>query len=141
MKALFILQPAPHPARQRCAHFVLHEAPDGHAVSVADMTRTVEQNAAQWPILGAFARQLQWPVNGQLVYMSDEEWKDVLTAAFERESVRLASAFDGAGVVMLGQRTRKYGKRKFSEWLEFLRAAAASRGVVVYEDERPRVAA
>jgi hypothetical protein len=76
--------------------------------------------------------------------MSPEEWKDVLTAAFERESVRLAMAFDGPGVVMLGQRTSKYGKRKFSEWLEFLHASAAARDVVVYPDvrcERPALVA
>lgn len=27
------------------------------------------------------------------------------------------------------------GKRKFSDWLEFLHAAAAARGVVVYPEE------
>jgi hypothetical protein len=36
---------------------------------------------------------------------------------------------------MLGQRTSKYGKRKFSDWLEFLHAAAAIKGVVVYPEE------
>ncbi len=133
MKRTFILQPAPHPARSNAIQ-ALREAPDGHVVTLAEPTRNLEQNAAQWPILEAFAQQLQWPVNGQMVHMTDEEWKDVLTAAFERESVRLAMAFDGPGVVMLGQRTSKYGKRKFSDWLEFLNAAAASRGVVVYPE-------
>jgi hypothetical protein len=111
------------------------QAPDGWAVVVKEPTRSLEQNAAQWPILEAFSQQLQWPVNGQMVTMTADEWKDVLTAAFERESVRLAMAFDGPGVVMLGQRTSQYGKRKFSDWLEFLHAAAAARGVVVYADE------
>jgi hypothetical protein len=135
VKRVFILQPRPHPARRLAAEFILNDAPDWFAVSVADATRTLEQNAAQWPILDAFSKQLQWPVNGQMVWMTAEEWKDVLTAAFERENVRLAMAFDGPGVVMLGQRTSKYGKRKFSDWLEFLHAAAASRGVAVYESE------
>lgn len=140
MRRVFILQSPPHPAR-RLAVQALLAAPDGTACTLADATRTLEQNAAQWPILEAFAQQLQWPVNGELVWMSAEEWKDVLTAAFERERVRLAMAFDGAGVVMLGQRTSRYGKQKFSEWLEFLHAAAASRGVVVCRDEREQVAA
>jgi hypothetical protein len=122
-------------ARQNAVRAV-QDAPAGYAVSVAEPTRSVEQNAAQWPILQAFAAQLQWPVNGQMVWMTDEEWKDVLTAAFERESVRLAMAFDGPGVVMLGQRTSKFGKGKFSDWLEFLHSAAASRGVVVYPEEQ-----
>ncbi len=134
MSRTFILQPMPHPSRRLCAEYVM-QAPDGWAVVVKEPTRSLEQNAAQWPILEAFSQQLQWPVNGQMVTMTADEWKDVLTAAFERESVRLAMAFDGPGVVMLGQRTSQYGKRKFSDWLEFLHAAAAARGVVVYADE------
>lgn len=134
MSRTFILQPHPHPSRRLCAEYVM-QAPDGWAVVVKEPTRSLEQNAAQWPILEAFSQQLQWPVNGQMVTMTADEWKDVLTAAFERESVRLAMAFDGPGVVMLGQRTSQYGKRKFSDWLEFLHAAAAARGVVVYADE------
>ena len=104
------------------------EAPAGFVVTIAAPTRTGEQNAAQWPILQAFAEQLQWPVNGKMVYMSDEEWKDVLTCAFRGEQVRLAMGLDG-GVVMLGQRTSKFPKGKFSEWLDFLNATAIERGV------------
>jgi hypothetical protein len=122
-------------ARQNAVRAV-QEAPQGHSVTIGEPTRSLEQNAAQWPILDAFSKQLQWPVNGQMVFMTPEEWKDILTAAFERETVRLAMAFDGPGVVMLGQRTSKYGKGKFSEWLEFLHASAAARGVVVYPEER-----
>lgn len=57
-----------------------------------------------------------------------------MTAAFEGESVRLAMGING-GVVMLGQRTSRFGKARFSEWLEFLHATAADRGVVVYPDQ------
>lgn len=121
-------------ARQNALRCV-QDAPSGYGVTVAELTRSVEQNAAQWPILDAFSKQLQWPVNGRMEWLTDTEWKDILTAAFERESVRLAMAFDGPGVVMLGQRTSKFGKRKFSDWLEFLHAAAAARGVVVYPEE------
>jgi hypothetical protein len=134
VKRTFIIQPAPHPSRRNALEAV-RTAQDGDAVTVGEQTRNLEQNAAQWPILDAFSRQLQWPVNGRMEWLSDEEWKDVLTAAFERENVRLAMAFDGPGVVMLGQRTSKYGKRKFSDWLEFLHAAAAIKGVVVYQEE------
>lgn len=124
-----------HTARQRAAEFCW-EAENDVVVSFADPTRSLDQNAAMWPILEAFSNQLQWPVNGSLNWLTPEEWKDVLTAAFEREHVRLAIAFDGPGVVMLGQRTSKYGKRKFSDWLEFLHAAAALKGVVVYPEEQ-----
>jgi hypothetical protein len=108
----------------------------GHAMTVTaePEVRTAEQNAAQWPILTAFSKQLQWPINGQMVYMTQDDWKDVLTAAFRRESARLAMGLDG-GVVMLGLRTSKMNKSEFSEWLDFLKATAALRGVEVNEPE------
>jgi hypothetical protein len=116
-------------ARRRvCADWVLNHAPDGWHVVGSEPTRNLEQNAAQWPILEAFSKQLQWPVNGHMVTMTPEEWKDLLTAAFRQETVRLAMGLNG-GVVMLGQRTSKFSKAAFSDWLEFLNATAAMRGV------------
>ena len=97
-------------------------------VTFSEPTRTLEQNAAQWPILEAFAKQLQWPVNGEMVWLEPKEFKEVLTAAFKEETVRLAAGLRG-GVVMLGVRTSKFKKDEFSEWLEFLHAVAADRGV------------
>jgi hypothetical protein len=120
--------------RQNAAQAAM-QAPDGWFMSLFEGGRTVEQNAAQWPYLDAFSKQLEWPVNGQMVKMQPDEWKDVLTAAFQRETARLAMGLDG-GVVMLGQRTSQFGKKKFSEWIEFLIATAALRGVTVYRDER-----
>jgi len=72
---------------------------------------------------------MQWPVNGEMTWLSSDEWKDILTAAFENEtSPRLAAGFEG-GIVMLGRRTSKYGKKKFSDWMEWLIAAAALKGI------------
>jgi hypothetical protein len=91
--------------------------------------RTLDQNAAQWPILEAWSRQKMWFINGSKTRMSAEEWKDVLTAAFEGEtSPRLAMGLNG-GVVMLGRRTSKYNKARFSEWLDWLMAASVEMGV------------
>lgn len=130
-KRVFILA---HEQARANAVKAVQSAPDGYAVAIQEPNRTLDQNAAQWPILEAFSVQLTWPVNGQMVHMTSEEWKDVLTAAFQRETARLAMGLDG-GVVMLGQRTSKFGKKKFSEWLEFLHSVAAMRGVVVYPDK------
>lgn len=127
MKRSFILA---HSEARRRAVACVAEAPAGYAVTVAEPTRSIEQNSAQWPILQAFAEQLMWPVNGQMVHLTDEEWKDVLTAAFKGEKVRLAMGMDG-GVVMLGLRTSQMPKSEFSEWLDFLNATAAARGVVL----------
>ena len=117
-----------HAQARRGAREAVENAPDGYCVTVSEPTRSLDQNAAMWPLLQAFSDQLQWPVNGVMVWMKPEEWKDVLTAAFERENVRLAMGLDG-GVVMLGLRTSKFGVKKMSDFLEFLRATAAARDV------------
>jgi hypothetical protein len=120
-------------ARRRAAAAVA-EAPEGYVVTVQEPTRSLDQNAAMWPILQAFADQLQWPVNGQMVWMSADEWKDVLSAAFRRESVRIAMGLDG-GMVMLGSRTSQFGVREMSEFIEFLHATAAARDVDLHYRE------
>ena len=130
--SLFVLQPEPHPSR-RLACQAIGQAQDGHVVRISEPTRNLEQNAAMWPILEAFSRQLKWPVNGAMTQLSGEEWKDILTAAFKRETARVAMGLDG-GVVMLGARTSVFSKAQFSQWIEFLNATAADRGVTVYED-------
>ena len=121
-KQYFVLA---HTIARNGAKQAIDNAPDGYVVEISETNRTLDQNAAQWPILSAFARQKQWPVNGQLCWMTAEEWKDVLTAAFSNEHVRLAQGIDG-GVVMLGQRTSKFSKKEFSEWIEYLHFCAAS---------------
>ena len=114
-------------ARRRALEGV-RDAPEGWVVTVGEPSRSLEQNAAQWPILQAFSNQLQWPVNGRMETLSPDEFKDVLSAAFNQETVRLAMGLSG-GVVMLGARTSQMSKARFSEWLEFLHAVAADRGV------------
>lgn len=97
-------------------------------VSLMPETRTQRQNRLMWPILSVFSKQLVWPVDGRMVSMDEDDWKDVLSAAFRGESVRLAMGLNG-GVVMLGQRTSKFTKAQFAEWIEFLYATAADRDV------------
>jgi hypothetical protein len=63
-----------------------------------------------------------------MVKMTEEEWKDVLTAAFKNEEIRLAMGLNG-GVVMLGKRTSTFRVKEFSDWLEFLHSTAIDRGV------------
>ena len=123
VKAVFILAHAQARLRARVA---IDEAPDGYMVSISEPNRTLEQNAAQWPYLAGFAKQLQLCVNGVMEWVTDEDWKNVLTACYKGE-MRMA-VFDGT-VIMLPQPTRKMGKKVFSTWLEFLIAIAAKSGV------------
>jgi hypothetical protein len=130
VKRTFILN---HDLARQNAVRAVQDAPAGYAVTVDEPKRSTDQNAAQWPILQAFSDQLVWPVNGRMERLSSDEWKDLLTAAFRKEQNRVAPGLDG-GFVMLGQRTSKFSKSQFSEWLEFLHATAADRGVEVYAE-------
>jgi hypothetical protein len=104
-------------------------APEGHEVRISEPRRSLDQNALLWPLLECFSEQLRWPVNETLTKLEPEEWKDILSAAFEQETVRLAEGLNG-GTVMLGRRTSQFGKRRFSEFIEFIYATGAQRGVM-----------
>jgi hypothetical protein len=126
MKKLIITGEA---ARKAICREIL-AAPEGWTVIIRPSDRTIDQNAAQWPILDAFAKQVQWPVNGAMQLISAEDWKDILTSAFRRLQPRVAQGMDG-GMVLLGQRTSHFTKREFSDWLDFLNATAIEKGVVL----------
>jgi hypothetical protein len=98
--------------------------------TLSDVLRTLDQNAAMWPALTDFARQVPWPVtrpDNTTRQAEPDDMKDILTAAFEGES-RMAPGLRG-GFVILGARTSKYGKRKMADFLTFVRAEGNDRGV------------
>ena len=124
-----------HAQARMLAQQAVKDAPEGYAVTVSEPTRNLEQNSAQWPILQAFADQIQWPINGRLEWITPDDWKNILTCAFKRENVRVAMGLDG-GMVMLGSKTSKFSKAQFSEWLEFLNATAIDRDVDLHYREQ-----
>ncbi len=99
-------------------------------VSIQKVTRTLAHNAVQWPILNAFSQQLLWPVNGKMETLDPAEWKDILTAAYKEETVKIAMGLNG-GMVMLGHKTREFKAAEWSDWMAFLESVAADRGVKV----------
>lgn len=121
-----------HDEARRRACEAVRQAPDGYVVRISPPKRSLEQNALMWVYLDAFSSQLKWPVNGAMATLTPEEWKDILTAAYSRESMRVASGLDG-GVVMLGLRTSAMNRRTFAEFMEFIEATAAMRGVNLHE--------
>ena len=117
-----------HDLARRRAVAAVSEAPEGYAIRIEEPRRNSDQNALLWVLLQAFADQLQWPVNGAMTTLAAEDWKHILSAAFRRETARVAMGLDG-GMVMLGMRTSKMGKREFAEFIEFIQSVAADRGV------------
>lgn len=127
--SLYILA---HPQARRRAMAAVADAPEGYVIRVEEPRRNSDQNALMWVLLQAFADQLQWPVNGAMTTLTAEDWKHILSAAFKRETARVAMGLDG-GMVMLGMRTSKMGKREFAEFIEFIQSVAADRGVELDE--------
>jgi hypothetical protein len=121
-----------HPEARRRAMAAVADAPEGWRVTVEQQRRNLDQNALLWVLLTAFAEQLEWPVNGRMVKLEPPEWKDVLSSAFRQETARLAMGLNG-GMVMLGARTSQMSKREFAEFVSFIEAVAADRGVEIRE--------
>ncbi len=125
-----------HAQARRGACQAIENAPDGHIVTIDEPRRSLEANAAQWPYLEGFAKQKQLCINGVMQWVTSDDWKAVLTGCYDGE-MRMA-LFDGKAI-MLPQRTSKMGKKVFSNWMEFLVAAAAMQGVEpVYKSPRPQ---
>lgn len=103
-------------------------------VVVSDIIRSLDQNAKMWPMLKDFADHAMLEVDGVMLLVEPEDWKDVLTAAFEQET-RVAVGLDGRKV-LLGARTSQYGQAKMSEFIEFMYAAGSERGVVWSEQSK-----
>ena len=95
-------------------------------VTLKDPTRSLEQNALMWELLGKLAKQKPWPVDGKMQLLTSEEWKDILTAGLKKS--RVAQGTDG-GFVMLGSRTSKMSKKEMSELVELIYAFGSEHGV------------
>ena len=121
MKRQFILA---HPVARQRAIDAVRDAPDGYAVTVAEPTRNLEQNAAMWAALTDLAEQVEW--YGR--YLSAQDWKAVMTASLKK--LEVVPNIDGTGFVALGQSTSKMSKREMSDLLELIHAFGAERGVV-----------
>ena len=124
-----------HAEARKRAQEAVQTAPEGYMVILDEPTRTLEQNAALWPVLDAFSEQKVWPVNGRECRLTPEEWKDVLTASFKAEQMRMAPLIGAPGLVMLGLRTSKMGKSKFSDFLDYCHSVAADLGVGLFSEE------
>ena len=108
-------------ARQRAIQAV-QSAPAGYVIEIKEPTRSLDQNSKLWPMLQDISRQVEW--YGQT--LTDEEWKDVFTAALKKQKV--VPGLDG-GFVVCGQRTSKMPKREFSDLIELMYAFGAEHGV------------
>lgn len=103
-------------------------SPEGYVVTLAEPTRTLDQNSLLWPLLTEVSKQVDWYGNK----LTADEWKDVFSAALKKQKV--VPGLDG-GFVVCGQSTSRMSKREFSDLVELIYAFGAERGVVWSEPE------
>lgn len=93
------------------------------SISECKPTRTLEQNSKMWAMLGDFADQVQWFVDGKLEWLDPEEWKDIFTAALKKHQ-RVTAGIDG-GFVILGARTSRMTIHEMGDLIELMYAFGA----------------
>ena len=117
-----------HDAARRNAIQAVQDAPEGYAVTIAEPTRSLEQNARLWASLTDVAEQVQW--YGKT--LTPEDWKHVFSASLQK--LEVVPNLEGTGFVALGLSTSKMSKRQLSDLLELIYAFGAERGVVFHDE-------
>lgn len=129
-KRTFIIQPAPHPARQNALRAV-QEALEGQYVIIQDETRTQEQNRLLWPLLTLWAKFQKAMVNGEQIHVTKEAWKVIHLADFRHEH-GVPGQFvltPGGILVSLGYETHTMPKGEFKDFLTYLLAETSIKGM------------
>jgi hypothetical protein len=91
-------------------------------IEIKPATRSLEQNSRLWAMLSEISEQVDW--YGRK--LSEEEWKNVFTAALKKQEV--VPGLDG-GFVVLGQSTRKMTKAEMCDLQTLMEAFGAEKGV------------
>lgn len=125
MKRQFILA---HPAARQRAIDAVRDAPDGYAVTVAEPTRNLEQNAKFHAICTDLSKSgLQWMGKER----SAAQWKVLLVsghAVATKEEVEMVPGLEGE-FVNVRESTALMSKRRSSSLIEYSIAFAASHGI------------
>lgn len=106
----------------------VESSPDGYVLTIAEPTRSLDQNAFLHAMLSDIAGQLKWAGSEHDV----ETWKRLLVAAWMRATgrqVTLLPALDGQGFDALYQRTSRLSKSECSELCEYILSWGTEQGV------------
>ncbi|MGU3413754.1 recombination protein NinB [Enterobacteriaceae bacterium C34A] len=99
-------------------------------IEIKELTRSLDQNAKLWAVLGDISRQVEW--HGRK--LTSESWKHVFTAALVKQEV--VPNLSGDGFVVLGQSTSKMSVRQLRDLIELIHAFGAERGVIWGDESR-----
>ena len=97
---------------------------DEDSISIKKPTRTLEQNAKMWAMLGDISKQCKHFSD----YYSAEDWKDIFTASLSIE-LKMTPTIQGNRWVVLGLKTRKMNKQQLIELIDFIQSYGDLKGV------------
>jgi len=109
-------------ARKSLACDMIRQAPEDYVCEIRKRTRSLDQNAKMWAMLGEISCQVDW--YGRK--LTSEDWKDVFTAALKKMDV--VPGIDG-GFVALGQSTSSMTISEMSDVIELMYAFGAKNNV------------
>lgn len=93
-------------------------------------TRSLEQNARLWAMLGEVSKQVVW--HGRK--LSPEDWKHVLSASLKKQDA--VPGIDG-GFVVLGLSTSKMTRAEMADLQTLIEAFGAQQGVKFSTNDDP----
>jgi hypothetical protein len=127
LRKYFILA---HNVARSNAKIAIDESPDGYAVEIKPITRSLAQNAKLHALISDIARNLEWAGTKRDV----ETWKRLLTAAWLRargEPIEMLPALDGHGVDIVFRRTSELTINEMIELIEYIQAWAVDKNIDV----------
>ena len=99
------------------------EAPQGYCVTIAEETRTQEQNRLMWPLIA----DIQAQVESMATYSADDIKLRFLHAL--GQELRFLPELEGTGMFPVGQRSSTLTKKQFTGLIELFFAYGARNGV------------
>jgi hypothetical protein len=127
LRKYFILA---HDTARANAKTAIAESPDGYAVEIKPITRSLAQNAKLHALITDIAKTLEWAGAKRDV----ETWKRLLTAAWLRargEPIEMLPALDGHGVDIVFRRTSELTINEMIELIEYIQSWAVGNGIDV----------
>jgi len=146
MKRTFVLQPLPHPSRANAARYCM-EAPDGDVVVFSEPTKRRIQEEKYHAQIGDIAKQTtyagkQWDADDMKRILIDEFAEEMRLAGSPlHHDGRLIPSENGRRVIQLGIQSRDFYVKEAAQFIEFLYAWGADRGVVWSEPQQERATA
>jgi hypothetical protein len=119
-----------HDTARANAKAAIAESPDGYAVEIKPITRSLAQNAKLHALITDIAKNLEWAGAKRDV----ETWKRLLTAAWLRargEPIEMLPALDGHGVDIVFRRTSELTVNEMIELIEYIQSWAVGNGIDV----------